>query len=305
MKAATRQAIRRRATWGAGWLTCVALVSGCSSAGTGTTGTAGSAAGAATTAVMGAPSPARSATAQVSETTHGAELVVSGAVPRARLREVARDARTAISRVRQVWGDSVLTGRVPIEVAADEADFRRRGGNAEGGDQIAATTTPDDRVVLAPSLFTRVTSTGRVVVLTHELTHLALHQAGRHGIRRWVVEGSAEFTAYRSTRLSMSRLAPQLAGEVRAGHAPAGPPGDARFDSEPATAYQEAYAWCAFLVHRFGLQRFTRFVRSADEGGAAEFATAFGVSSGSLRAAYGQFLREQLSERTPSSTNGG
>lgn len=199
----------------------------------------------------------------------------------------------------------MLTDPVHIDVPADQAGFRARGGSVEPGEQIAATTTASGRVVLAPTLFTEVTEQGLTVVLTHELTHVALHQAGDPDLARWVVEGAAEFTAYRPTGLPLPRLAPQLAAAVRAGHLPAGPPSDARFRSAPQAAYQEAYVWCAFLVDRFGIDSFTDFVRSADTGRQAEFTAAFGVSSTSLRQPFQQFLRAQITAKNTPGVTGG
>lgn len=199
----------------------------------------------------------------------------------------------------------MLTGPVRIDVPADEAGFRARGGSVEPGAQVAATTTASGRVVLAPSLFTEVTGQGVVVVLTHELTHVALHQSGDTDIDRWIVEGAAEFTAYRPTGLTLPRLAPQLAASVRAGHAPTGPPSDARFRADPQAAYQEAYAWCLFLVDRFGSARFTRFVRSDSARQGPGFTAVFGVSSDSLRRSFDAFLRGQVTVADASSGPGG
>jgi len=221
-------------------------------------------------------------------------VFVTGSASEARLRTVARDARIAVGRVRKVWGSSTPAGAVHIEVPADEAEFRGLGGSVEPGAQVAATTTPAGRVVLAPVLFTQVTGEGVVVVLTHELTHVALHQTGDTDLHRWVVEGAAEFTAYRPTALTLPRLAPQLAAAVRAGRLPAGPPSDKRFRSAPQAAYQEAYAWCAFLAERFGMAAFTGFVRSARTGENAEFNADFGVSIDALRPSFRAFLRAQM-----------
>lgn len=283
MKESTWPARRGRVVCVLCWVLLVVPLAGCSSA-------SQSGSRSASQSVSQSGSTAASAVTTV----RGADVVVSGDVPQSRLREVSRDARDAVADVRQVWGDSVLVGRVQVEVASDAADFRRRGGNTEAGGQVAATTTADDHVVLAPALFSRVTQQGRVVVLTHELTHVALHQADRSDISRWIVEGAAELTAYRPTRLGLASAAPQLARAVRAGRVPTGPPSDARFRSAPEAAYQEAYGWCAFLVHRFGLSTFTHFVREVDGGRSGAFRAVFGVTSDSLQGEFAAFLRQQI-----------
>lgn len=299
MKVATRQAIKCRMACCVGWVLLGAVCVGCSAPAADTASRTSSAASRSTKASIASRSTS------ASHTVHNGQLVVSGSAPEARLRTVARDAGTAVDRVRKVWGSSVLAGPVHIEVPADEAGFRAQGGMAEPGAQIAATTTAAGRVVLAPALFAQVTGEGVVVVLTHELTHVALHQGGDPDIPRWVVEGAAEFTAYRATGLALPRLAPQLAAAVRAGRAPTGPPSNVRFRSAPQAAYQEAFAWCAFLVDRFGTARFTHFVRSGHTGQQGGFAAAFGTSIDSLRQPFQEFLRTSVAAGSTSSAAAG
>ena len=293
MKVATRQAITRRTACCVGWVLLATVGAGCSVP----VGHAGS-----TRAQPGSKSMSRSVDAShtVPHTLRDGQLLVTGRAPEARLRTVVRDARIAVSRVRQIWGSSVLSGPVHIEVPADEAGFRAAGGSVEPGAQVAATTTPAGLVVLAPDLFSQVSGQGVLVVLTHELTHVALHQTGDSAPARWVVEGAAEFTAYRPTGLTLPRLTPQLAAAVRAGHTPSGPPSDARFRSDPDAAYQDAYAWCAFLVHRFGMAAFTGFVRSSRPSQHADFTVFFGTSIGSLDQPFRAFLRAQITANSPS-----
>lgn len=223
-------------------------------------------------------------------------VTVIGAVPRTRLRAVADEAVQATQQVRRIWGVRTLQQQVRIKVAATDAEFRGYGGGTEAGAQIAATTTADGDVLLAPSLFSKVTPAGRLVVLTHELTHVALHQAGLTGVAHWVLEGSAEFTAYAASGTDLTTLAPQLAIEVRDGPAPTGPPTDRQFADDPITAYQSAFVWCRFLAQRYGRSRFTSFVRAADAKAPQAFETAFGERPTDLRAAYGAFLSAQFAD---------
>lgn len=286
VRSALRRTVSRRTACCFGISVALSLLGGCTS---------------------GSPSPGTAGTTVGSTAWHGArtvrdgDLVMRGTAPLSRLREVAQAAQRAVTRVRQVWGGSVLRGTVVIEVPKDEAQFRARGGSAEAGARIAATTTPDGRVVLAPSLFTAVTEEGRVVVLTHELTHVALGQAGLTGVPHWVIEGSAEFTAYHAGRLSLLQLVPDIASAVRAGTAPTGPPGDAEFATQPAAAYQAAYAWCRFLADRFGQARFVAFVRSADARRSNAFTATFETTVSALRGPYSAFLHTQLASSDASS----
>lgn len=284
--AATRTKCRLRLTCCVGLLVVGSLTAACSSAGS-----------------SGAADTSGSSTAGQTMIRDG-KVTVAGPVPKARLQAVGSYAAQAISQVRQVWGSTVLRGAVVIEVPKDEAGFRALGGSADNGAEIAATTTKDDRVVLAPRLFTDVTDQGRIAVLTHELTHVALHQATLTGVERWVIEGSAEYTAYRTSGLSLAQLAPDIATAARSGHGPTGPPSDAEFARDPAAAYQSAYVWCVFLVDRFGQRKFTTFVRAADAKRPDAFVDVFGTSVAALRQPYASFLHSEFATGSTVSPSG-
>ncbi len=234
-------------------------------------------------------------------------MLVTGTGPNDRLQTVSRDATRAIGQVRALWGTNVLRGTVRIEVPADDNGFRSLGGanrrNGPESAQVAATTTPDGRVVLSPQVFDDLTAEGVVVVLAHELTHVALGQATLTGVPRWVIEGSAELTAFKPTGLSLAQAAPKLAGQVRAGQVPAAPPADPDFAESADAAYQGAYAWSRFLHERYGSAKFTRFVRAADARRHDAFFQAFGVEPSELGVDYQQFLRDAVGPADPSSAS--
>ncbi len=240
-----------------------------------------------------AQSPATAPTA--SATVRGRYVIVRGDVSPRRLRTIADDADKAARWVSHTWGDAwTRRGRVTIRVPRDESGFRALGG---AGRRVAATTTSHGVVVINPEARSEVTEEGMVVVLAHELTHVALRQYAASRAPRWVIEGSAEFTAYRRTSLSLPAAAPQVATMVRAGRPPAGPPADDRFAVDAPhlqRAYQEAHTWCVFLVDRYGLTRFTRFVQRADRKGAAAFRAAFHTTPAELRPDYRRWLRERM-----------
>lgn len=234
-------------------------------------------------------------------------VVITGTAGRARLQRVAADVPRAVSAVRDLWGSRVLRGTVRIVVPADLAQFRRAGGSSADG--VAATTTSSGTVVLSPRIFTDLTTAGLVVVLSHELTHVALDQHGTGKTPLWVSEGAAELTAFRATSLSLARAAPTLAARVRAGAEAAAPPADALFRSDATLAYQSAYAWCAFLLQRYGADRFTAFVRAADDaasvpGTSSAFQQEFGTSTSAQRRQYDQYLRTAFSVSESSSGAG-
>lgn len=226
--------------------------------------------------------------------------MVSGDVSECRLRQVARDADRAVGWVSRIWGDAwVGTRRIPVRVPRTEAGFEKLGG---GGVQASATTTRAGTVVLNPEVASRVTARGQIVVLAHEFTHVALRQYLPSDTPRWVIEGSAEFTAYRPTSMSFTRAAPQVARRVRAGRPPTGPPADRQLAADAPhlqRAYQQAYAWCRFLVHRFGLSAFVAFVRAADADAQGAFEATFHVHVDDLSQDYRSWLRAEVAGRAP------
>ena len=162
-------------------------------------------------------------------------------------------------------------------------------------DDLAASTTATGDVVLGPAVLRDLTPQGQRVVLAHELTHVVLRQTSRTGLPRWVVEGSAEYTAYRFAGLSLAAACPTLAADVRAGRLPAGPPTDATFSGSQQRAYQEAHAYMSFLVTRYGVRDWTRFVVATSAGRDDAFGESFGgATPAKLRTAYAVFLHVAL-----------
>ncbi|MEO8850182.1 MAG: hypothetical protein ABI360_00485 [Allobranchiibius sp.] len=184
-----------------------------------------------------------------------------------------------------------------IEVASDAAQFARLRGGVPTSPDVVASTTPAGLIVLSRSALETLNVQGRRVVLAHEITHVILKQTTRAGLPKWVVEGSAEFTAYRFTDVSLSDATPVLTAAVRAGKAPSVPPGDASFSgSTTQSAYQQAHGYMAFLVARYGLSAWRRFVVATGEGTDNAFAESFsGASTQTLRPAYAAFLRRTIS----------
>lgn len=295
----------RRTRGACGLLVGVVLLAGCSGAASSPPGSSSVSSltspsdsrSGATSGRTGGSSDAPSHIMPDAVTVHGRRVVVTGDVPRPRLRRTVREADRAATWVTRTWGE-VWHGRAPVQIYVPRTarEFRALGGDA--GDQVSATTTPAGVVVLDPDIWSEVTAEGRVVVLTHELTHVALRQARLTRTPRWVIEGSAELTAYRPTGLSLAQAAPQVATQVRSGRPPSGPPADAAFSdaaNDLQASYQRAYAWCLFLSDRFGLPAFTRFVRHADHGDArSAFSDAFHSTRAALADDYRAWLVRQV-----------
>lgn len=204
----------------------------------------------------------------------------------------------ALTRVRSVW--SAPLGRVnrtptpPGEVLVPATSAQFTAGGGDGATGVAATTRSDGTVVLSPQVWTGTSAAGRVVVLAHEFTHVALHSQ-TSASARWLVEGPPEWTAYRDTGLELAQIAPRVAAIVRAGGALAGPPADAQFDGPLQSAYQSAFTWCSFLADRFGTDAFSDFVVAFTNQPASRlaggFEARFGVQIAALRVPYLHFQR--------------
>lgn len=245
-----------------------------------------------------APEPGPTISPSRESSATATEFTVTGDAPSDRLAGVRSQVQVAMRQVVSVWGAVWSADRpVSVQVPATGEGFARLTG-ASADTSASALTTPGGVVVLHPRLWTQTSAAGRQVVITHELTHVALGQGSQRGVPAWVIEGSAELTAYRPTGLPVPRVAPDVADQVRRGAIPAGPLADA--DLRPTTAtslqvgYQQAYAWSAFLVGRAGLATFTSFVRSADAGTAQAFERAYGVQPAALSAAYQDWWRGLL-----------
>lgn len=222
------------------------------------------------------------------------------------LRAVADDAAAAVPRVTAAWGSAWARSAV-VEVPHDSAAF----GRLVPGDleQLAAlaTTVPgdhddvDDRVVVQPDAFRRLTPAGRRVVLAHELVHVATRAATGPASPSWLVEGLADAVAFRGSGVPVEAAAPELAARVRSGDVPAALPTDAALAPgapDLGAAYEQAWLAVDLLVRRYGTGRVTALYRAvgrAHDHAAVERAlrTVLGTSTGEITTAW----RAELASR--------
>jgi hypothetical protein len=218
----------------------------------------------------------------------GAPSVVSSSVSSS-VSALAARADAAARAVDAVWGSSwprTVVVVLPADLTQMAAVLGRTG--SRGLDRLAAVTSgpldrgragPDvvagaaDRVVLNPVMWARLTETGRQVVLTHELTHVATRATTSATPPAWLDEGFAGYVGYRGSGLADVEIAADALVEVRAGRTPAELPGGDRFDpanGDPSPAYAQAWAACDLVVRRVGISGLVALYRvaaSADGGG--------------------------------------
>jgi hypothetical protein len=202
---------------------------------------------------------------------------------------LAARADTAARAVDAVWGSSwprTVVVVLPSDLTQMAAILGRTG--SRGLDRLAAVTSgpldrgrtgPDvvvgaaDRVVLNPVMWARLTETGRQVVLTHELTHVATRATTSATPPAWLDEGFAGYVGYQGSGLADVEIAADALAEVRAGRMPTELPGDDRFDpahGDPSPAYAQAWTACDLVVRRVGISGLVavyRLASSADGGG--------------------------------------
>ena len=165
-----------------------------------------------------------------------------------------------------------LLGRAPGSGAAPVA------ATTEGPTGPAGTAT-GDRVVLDPTAYDRLTASGRDVVLTHELAHVAVRATVPGRAAGWLTEGYADHVGYARADVPTSRLLAPLVTALRTGHGPRALPSEA--DLRPATGdlevpYLAAWQAVELIAHDHGEAALRRLVAAGASTGSdadAEAAT--------------------------------
>ncbi|HVF03607.1 MAG TPA: hypothetical protein VNA20_02085 [Frankiaceae bacterium] len=207
----------------------------------------------------------------------GARSLVLGHPGRhALLRDVARHADAAVPRVSAVW-TARWPERVVVLVPDSEAEIASMLGDVGDLSRIAAVAVAElpggsddravgNRIIVNPPNFRRLGNTGRRVVLTHEVTHVATRDASGTGLPTWLVEGFADYVGYLGTGLSARAISQELAAEVRAGRVPTALPANAEFDGANerlAQAYEAAWLAVRLVAERAGQDGVVRLYRRA------------------------------------------
>jgi hypothetical protein len=220
----------------------------------------------------------------------------------------------AVDRVTGVWGTG-WRRRAVLVVPRSQAEFGRLLLRAPDGlGQVAAVTTGElgaddggtgaagnDRVVLNPAAFARLGALGRQVVLTHEMTHVAVRSSTSAAVPIWLSEGFADFVGYRGTGVSRATGAADLLAQVRDGHPVTDLPTADDFDPTRTTiapAYSKAWLACLLVADQHGTRKLVALYRAAARPGptgavddpdarlAAAFPAVLGVSQAAFTASW-------------------
>lgn len=211
-------------------------------------------------------------------------LVIGHRVAPAALRSLAATADRARHRVVAIWGP---VRPVLLFPATDAEAAALAGARSTLG--LAALAT-EDRVIVLPSGYARLSATGRDVVITHELVHLATGASRGGRVPMWLSEGFADYVGYRDAGIPVGTAAAELAAEVRAGVLPARLPGQEDFaPGAPrlAQAYQEAWLACRFVAERFGEKALVRLYGN-------EVESTLGLPAAEFTEAWRDYLRGEL-----------
>jgi hypothetical protein len=205
----------------------------------------------------------------------GSASLVVGNAPASRMAEYRAQADAGVARVNRVWGNA-WSRKVVLVTPATTAQFAallQRDANG-GLDQVAAVTegplvpgqpSRADRVVVNPTAFTRLAPLGRRVVITHELTHVAVRSSTTREVPTWLSEGFADYVGYSGLELPRQRVAAELLARVRQGRGPTRLPTSGDFDPAHATiapTYSAAWLACLRLSDTYGQGRLVSFYRA-------------------------------------------
>lgn len=226
---------------------------------------------------------------------------------------LVREADRAVAAVDRVWRDgdegTEWPRRPVLLVPADQGDMATLLGHVGGGGlgQIAAVTTGEfqdglsrgDRVVLNPEAFGTLGATGRRVVLTHEMTHVAVRASTVVTPPAWLSEGFADYVAYRANPVPLSVVAGDVIAQVRRGRLPRELPDQADFGTDRAnlaSAYEQSWLACRLIAERYGARTLVRLYRamtdSAGSGWPEESQPVLGITAEQFTRQWQAYLEE-------------
>ncbi|GAA4406034.1 hypothetical protein GCM10023168_20330 [Fodinibacter luteus] len=241
----------------------------------------------------------------------GEHAVVAGTVSAHRLAEHVGVVDRALPPLRRQWAGAPDRVLVLAPATPDEADALLGRSSGAGVAPVAATTegptgpagtATGDRVVLDPSAHARLTPSGRDVVLTHELAHVAVRASVPGRPARWLAEGYADHVGYTRADVPAKRLLEPLVGRVRADGAPSRLP--TADDLDPAhgdleVAYLAAWQAAELVAAEHGENALRRLVVAGSSRGSdadaeaqtdAALASVLGTTRDELTAAWRQRL---------------
>ncbi len=205
----------------------------------------------------------------------GRTTLVVGSGTSAALRSYVALGDRALAQVAKTWREP-WAGRLVLVVPSGAGQMAAQLGQQEADvEQVAAVTDGPigadgrggaDRVVINPQAFRRLAPLGRQVVVTHEVTHVAIRATTNRPVPLWLSEGMADFVGYQDVGLGPDQIAAALLARVRAGQGPNALPGASDFDPTQSTiapSYNAAWLAVRLIAERYGVERLARFYKTA------------------------------------------
>jgi hypothetical protein len=190
-------------------------------------------------------------------------LVVVSAKDAGRLATLAGQADAAVAAVTSLWGTG--WSHTAVLFATREPDvFASFLGRDRAVSEASGVTLglPDDAVAPAPQDTRVIVNPGDAppgdpfmpVLLRHEFTHVAQWNSQADGTPRWVIEGIAQYTAYRH-HLSRALVSRQIVNDAKAHRWRLAMPASSTFyGSDPAQELHYDMSWLAweYVAERYG-----------------------------------------------------
>lgn len=239
----------------------------------------------------------------------GNHSVVLGLGSELPLLRQAREADAAVPRVTRVWGGDWEQRVVIVAPDTQQRMAALLGMPAGKYAQIAAVTRAEsalptdpaaaDRIVINPTLWTKLSGTGRRIVMTHEVTHVATRTATSARTPMWVSEGFADYIGYLGSGVPTEVAARELMHDIRAEGLPRSLPADDDFaaaSDDLAATYEQAWLACRLIAHGYGQGALLDFYRAVGTSGGrkagldAVFADALGTTSTEFTAGWRGYL---------------
>ena len=209
-------------------------------------------------------------------------LLLADAQDKARLGALVSAGDAAVSRVAKMWPDG-WRHKVVIVAVRDpriiETYFPQSRGSSKNVSAIAtpnydavagwtptnskpydarSDAEPRSRIILNPRYFNPYKS-GNADLLTHEITHVATQGETGAGAPPWLVEGAAEYTAYREDWPFPITLPATLAAQVSKGSVYL--PTYDFYDHDVWANYLAGFLTCAYVAHHYGEATLRRYYR--------------------------------------------
>jgi hypothetical protein len=202
-------------------------------------------------------------------------LVLGPPTMLATMQQLAGDLHATIPRVTSVWGPH-WARRVVAQVPQTQRELGAITGDTGDLSQLAALSSAEvsstaghpapvgARISVNPSTWPALQPLGRLVVLTHELTHVASRADTGSQTPRWLQEGFADYVGFLGTGVAPTVVAKELAAQVRAGQLPDRLPPNRSFagsSPELAASYEQGWLACRLIAARAGQSGLVRFYR--------------------------------------------